>query len=137
VQHPTPGRTRPLLLQLLVFAGVGGVLNVVYAVLYLALREPFSAQWANALALVLSTMIGTWGHRRVTFGVRGREGTVPQQTLGIALLVFGLAVTAGALALLEAGVGEPSRSSELLVLAAANVAVGLVRFAAFRAVMVP
>jgi putative flippase GtrA len=137
VHHRTPGRNKALLRQLVVFAGVGGVLNVVYALLYLVLREPFSAQWANALALVLSTVMGTWGHRRVTFGVRSRDGTVAHQTLGLALLVLGLAVTAGALELLEVSVAEPSRLSELLVLAAANVAVGLVRFAAFRAVMVP
>jgi hypothetical protein len=64
-------------------------------------------------------------------------GTVPHQALGLALLVFGLAVTAGSLWLLEASVEEPSRTAELVVLAAANLGVGLVRFAAFRAAMVP
>jgi hypothetical protein len=53
------------------------------------------------------------------------------------LLAFGLVVTAGSLWLLEASVDDPSRLAELLVLAAANVAVGLVRFVAFRRVMVP
>jgi putative flippase GtrA len=136
-QRREPGDLRAIFLQLLVFAGVGGVFNVVYALLYLVLREGFSAQWANAAALVLSTIAGTWGHRRVTFGVRGRESTVPHQALGLGMLAFGLAVTAGSLALLEAGVDEPSRWSELLVLAAANLGVGLVRFAAFRLAMVP
>jgi putative flippase GtrA len=132
-----PVRTKVLLLQLTVFAGVGGVFNVVYALLYVVLREGFSAQWANALALVASTIAGTWGHRRVTFGVRGRARTVPHQTLGLGLLAFGLAVTAGSLALLQLSVAEPSRLAELLVLGAANLGVGLVRFAAFRVAMVP
>jgi putative flippase GtrA len=126
-----------MLLQLAVFAAVGGVFNIVYAVLYLVLREALTAQWANGIALVLSTMAGTWGHRRVTFGVRGRARTVPHQLLGLALLVFGLAVTAGSLALLERNVAEPSRVAELTVLAAANLGVGLVRFTAFRFAMVP
>jgi putative flippase GtrA len=124
-------------LQLVVFAGVGGVFNILYGGLYLALREAMNAQWANALALVLSTIAGTWGHRRVTFGVRGQARTVPHQTLGLLLLAFGLAVTAGALWALEASVDEPSRLSELVVLAAANVGVGLVRFGTFRVAMVP
>jgi hypothetical protein len=53
------------------------------------------------------------------------------------LLGFSLAVTAGSLWLLEASVTAPSRASELLVLAAANLGVGLVRFTAFRVAMVP
>jgi putative flippase GtrA len=132
-----PGRTKAVALQLVVFACVGGVFNVFYALLYVALREVVSAQPANAVALVVSTIAGTWGHRRITFGVRGRARTVPHQALGLALLAFGLAVTAGSLRLLEVSVAEPSRVSELLVLAAANLGVGLVRFAAFRLVMVP
>jgi putative flippase GtrA len=130
-------RIRGLLLQLVVFAGVGGFFNVVYALLYVALREAFDAQWANAVALVVSTIAGTFGHRRVTFGVRGTARTVPHQVLGLALLGFSLAVTAGSLWLLEASVADPSRASELLVLAAANLGVGLVRFTAFRVAMVP
>lgn len=131
------GKAKALLLQLFVFAGVGGVFNIVYALLYVALREGMDAQWANALALVLSTIAGTLGHRRVTFGVRGTARTVPHQVLGLALLGFGLAVTAGSLWLLTATVEEPSRVSELLVLAAANLGIGLVRFVAFRLAMVP
>jgi putative flippase GtrA len=132
-----PDKMKALVRQLIVFAGVGAVFTVVYALLYVLLRQWLSAQWSNGLALVLSTITGTWGHRRITFGVRSRTRTVPHQTLGLALLAFGLAVTAGSLELLEVSVAEPSRLSELLVLAAANLGVGLVRFGAFRVAMVP
>lgn len=132
-----PTRLKALLVQLVVFAGVGGVFNIVYAGLYVVLREAFDAQVANAVALVVSTIAGTWGHRRVTFGVRGMARTVPHQTLGLALLAFSLAVTAGSLWLLEVSVEDPTRLAELLVLVAANLGVGLVRFAAFRLAMVP
>ncbi len=133
----SPRPEKPVLLQLLVFAGVGGLFNVLYVLLYLLLRGGLQAQWANAVALVFSTIAGTWGHRRVTFGVRGRTRTLRHQALGLVLLVFGLAVTAGSLALLELAVAEPSRVAETAVLASANLGVGLVRFAAFRVVMVP
>jgi putative flippase GtrA len=131
------GRVKALLVRLVVFATVGGFFNVVYVVLYLVLREWLSAQWANGVALVLSTITGTWGHRRVTFGVRDSARTLPHQTLGLLLLGFGLVVTAASLALLDALDPDPSRFAELLVLAAANVGVGLVRFWAFRRAMVP
>lgn len=132
-----PLRSRRPLVQLMVFATVGAVFNVVYALLYLLFREGLEAQPANALALVLSTIAGTWGHRRVTFGVRGRRRTLRHQVLGLVLLAFSLAVTAGCLVLLQISSPDPSRTAEVLVLAAANLGVGLVRFGVFRVVMVP
>ena len=132
-----PGPIKAMLLQLVVFASVGGLFNIVYALLYVVLRQVFDAQGANAVALVVSTVAGTFGHRRITFGVRGMARTVPHQSLGLALLAFSLMVTAGSLKLLDLTVDDPSRRAELLVLIAANLGVGLVRFATFRMAMVP
>jgi putative flippase GtrA len=129
-------RWRAILVQLVVFACVGGAFNVLYGLLYVVLRAEMSAQPANAIALVLSTIAGTWGHRRVTFGIRSAEHTVTHQSLGLLLLGFSLAVTAGSLWLLEASVDTPSRTQEVAVLVAANLGTGLVRFIAFRLVMV-
>ena len=129
-------RWRSILVQLVVFASVGAAFNVLYGLLYLVLREQLSAQPANALALVLSTIAGTFGHRYVTFGVRGTDRTVQHQVLGLALLGFSLAVTAGSLWLLDTTVAEPSRAQEVAVLIAANLGTGLVRFFVFRMAMV-
>lgn len=131
------GRATVLLRQLVVFAGVGGVFNLVYVLLFVVFRTGLEAQWANALAVVVSSVAGTAGHRRVTFGVRGSAGTVRHQALGLTMLVVGLSVTAGSLMLLGATVREPTRMTEVVVLVAANLAVGLARFLAFRSVMVP
>jgi putative flippase GtrA len=130
-------RWRAILVQLVVFACVGGAFNLFYGLLYLLLRAELSAQPANAVALVLSTIAGTFGHRRVTFGVRGVERTASHQALGLVLLGFSLAVTAGSLWLLEALVDAPSRTQEVAVLVAANLGTGLVRFVVFRAAMTP
>jgi hypothetical protein len=127
---------RPVVVQLVVFASVGAAFNVVYGLLYLVLREQLSAQPANALALVLSTIAGTFGHRYNTCGVRGTDRTVQHQALGLALLGFSLAVTAGSLWLLDAVVAQPTRRQELVVLVAANLGTGLVRFFLFRVAMV-
>ena len=129
-------RWRAILVQLVVFACVGGAFNLFYGLLYVLLRTELSAQPANAIALVLSTIAGTFGHRRVTFGVRGLERTASHQALGLALLGFSLAVTAGSLWLLEALVDAPSRTQEVAVLVAANLGTGLVRFIVFRVAMV-
>jgi putative flippase GtrA len=129
-------RANPLL-QLVLFASVGGLFNVLYGLLYVVLRNGLDAQWANAIALIASTIAGTAGHRRVTFGVRGTEKAVQHQGLGLGLLGFSLAVTAGSLWLLDALADHPSRLAELAVLTAANLGVGLVRFLAFRVSMVP
>lgn len=137
LQSTAPRGVWVVLRQLVVFAGVGGLFNVLYALLYVAFRSELDPQWANALALILSTVAGTWGHRRLTFGVRSSARTLRHQVLGLALLGFSLAVTAGALWLLDASVEEPSRLGELLVLGAANLGVGLVRFGVFRVAMVP
>ncbi|MFY0498952.1 hypothetical protein, partial [Staphylococcus haemolyticus] len=70
VDGATRQQQRHPLVQLVVFACVGGAFNVLYAGLYLLLRQVWEAQPANAVALVLSTLAGTWGHRRISFGVR-------------------------------------------------------------------
>lgn len=124
-------------LQLVLFAGVGGLFNVLYGLLYVALRTGLDAQVANAIALVASTIAGTAGHRRLTFGVRGSAKAVRHQGLGLGLLAFGLGVTSGSLWLLDTLSESPTRLAELAVLAAANLGVGLVRFLAFRVSMVP
>lgn len=123
--------------QLLVFASIGGSLNVAYAGLYVLLREPLGAQWSNAVSLVVTTVASTAANRFFTFGVRGSRHAVRHQVLGMVLLAFGLGVTAGSLWLLDAATDSPTRLAELAVLTAANLTVGLVRFVSFRLAMVP
>lgn len=129
-------RAKPLL-QLVLFAAVGGLFNVLYGLLYVVLRNGLDAQWANAIALITSTIAGTAGHRRITFGVRGPDKAVQHQGLGLGLLGFSLAVTSGSLWLLKTLDDDATRLAELAVLVAANLGVGLVRFLAFRVSMVP
>lgn len=134
---PTPQQRRSPVVQLFAFACVGAGLNVLYSGSYLALRQVWDTQPANAVALVLSTLVGTWGHRRFTFGVHDRAHTLGHQLLGVALLVLSLAVTAASLALLELLAGDPGHAWEVAVLVVANLGCGLVRFATFRVAMLP
>ncbi|NUR08488.1 MAG: glycosyltransferase [Nocardioidaceae bacterium] len=118
--------------QLALFAVVGVVSTLAYAVLYLLLRGSMPPFWANATALVLTAVANTAANRRLTFGVRGRHNAVRHQVQGLVVFAVGLAVTTGSLALLHALDPSPGRVTEMLVLTLANLAVTVMRFVALR-----
>jgi putative flippase GtrA len=117
--------------QVAVFAVVGVLSTVAYAVLFLLLRGAMGPFWANATALVLTAVANTAANRRLTFGVRGRSDAVRHQVRGLVVFGFGLAVTSGSLWLLHA-VGTPGRVTEMVVLTGANLFVTIMRFVAMR-----
>jgi putative flippase GtrA len=121
--------------QLVRFAVVGVASTIAYLLLYLLLREAFSAQWANALALVTTAVLNTAANRRLTFGVTGPAGRLRHQAQGLVVFGIGLALTSGSLALLQGLAPHASRLLEVSVLVAANVAATLVRFLLFRSWM--
>jgi putative flippase GtrA len=122
------GGSRGLAWQLPRFLLIGVASTVAYVVLYLMFRGVMGAQAANALALLLTAVGNTAANRRLTFGVRGREGAARHQFRGLIAFGAGLALTSGALAVLHSS----SRSIEVLVLVAANLAATLLRFVLYR-----
>ena len=118
--------------QVALFAVVGVLSTVAYAVLYLLLRGVLGPFWANAASLVLSAVANTAANRRVTFGVRGRSDALRHQLRGLVIFAVGLGVTSGSLWLLRSGTSEPSRWTEIIVLTAANLLVTVMRFLAMR-----
>jgi putative flippase GtrA len=121
-----------LLPQLLRFAVVGVLSTVAYLVLFLLLRTGVGAQWANAIALLLTAVGNTALNRRHTFGVRGRTDRIRHQVHGLVVLGVGLVLTAGSLAVLHALAPDASRALEVGVLVLANLGATLVRFLLFR-----
>ena len=124
-----------LVAQLVRFATIGVASTVAYLLLYLVLRGALSAQWANALALVTTAVLNTAANRRLTFGHSGPAGRLRHQAQGLVVFGIGLALTSGALALLQGLAPHASRLHEVCVLVAANVAATLVRFLLFRSWM--
>ncbi len=114
-----------------VFAVVGVLSTLAYAVLFLLLRGVMGPFWANAAALVATAVANTAANRRLTFGVRGRPDVVRHQVRGLAVFAVGLGVTSGSLWMLTA-LTSPGRVTEMLVLTAANLFVTLMRFVAMR-----
>ena len=114
------------------FAAIGAGSTLAYALLFLALRGPLGAAWANAAALAVTAVGNTHANRSVTFGVRGREGLLRQHAAGVVVYALTLGLTLGALAVLGAAAPHASRGVELAVLVAASACATITRYVALR-----
>lgn len=128
----TPGSSPALLGQLVRFAVVGVASTVAYALLYLAFQGAVGAQWANALALLITAVANTAANRAFTFGVRGRSDAGRHQLQGLIVFGFGLAVTSGSLAALHRFAPGAAPHVELAVLVVTNLVATLIRFIGLR-----
>jgi len=130
IATPDPdGVPRGMTGQLVRFAAIGVASTLAYLVLYALARLVVGAFAANLVALVVTAVANTAANRRLTFGVRGRDGAAASQLQGLLVFALGLALTTGALALLPPGV---SQLTEMVVLVLANALATVLRFVAFR-----
>ena len=127
-----PGAASAMLGQLVRFAVVGVASTVAYALLYLALQGTLGAQWANAVALLITAVANTAANRAFTFGVRGRRDAARHQLQGLLVFGVGLALTSGSLAALHRFAPGVSPHLELAVLVIANLVATLTRFIGLR-----
>jgi glycosyltransferase involved in cell wall biosynthesis len=114
------------------FMGVGVLSTIAYAVLYLLLHGALGAAGANAAALAITAVANTAANRRLTFGVRGREGLVRHHARGAVVYALTLGLTSLALASLHRLDPAPSRAVELAVLVLAGAAATITRYVALR-----
>jgi putative flippase GtrA len=114
------------------FAGIGVLSTVAYAVLFLLLRGVMSPAVASATALAVTAVANTAANRRLTFGVRGRAGMLRHHTLGAVVYLLTVALTTGALAVLDRADPSPSRLAELTVAIAASFCATVTRYVAMR-----
>jgi putative flippase GtrA len=126
VREPTFGG------QVVRFLVIGIASTLAYLALYSGLRALVEPQAANALALFATALANTAANRRFTFAIRSNARLVRHQTQGLAVFGAALALTSGSLALLHAFDPAASRSAELAVLVAANLAATVLRFALLR-----
>jgi putative flippase GtrA len=124
--------SRELPLQIARFTVIGVASTVAYIVLFLLLRGFMSAQAANVISLLVTAVANTAANRRLTFRISGRANAARHQVKGLIAFGIGLALTSGALALLNAGGRHPGRVTEVSVLIAANLVATVIRFALYR-----
>ena len=113
------------------FSAVGIASTASHLTLFSGLTTVLGAQGANVGAALLTAVANTAVNRRFTFGVRGAAGAGRQHLQSLLFVALGLALTSGALALLDA-VTTPNQLAELTVVVAANIVGALSRFALLR-----
>ncbi|MGL5864579.1 MAG: GtrA family protein, partial [Dermatophilaceae bacterium] len=119
--------------ELLVFGLVGGASTIIHLGGFAALRQVLdSAQLSNALALLVAAVLNTWGNRRWTFGVRGRDGAARHQVQGLGVFLLTLGMTASGLDLVHAVAANPPAWVETMVVAVTTVTAAVVKFAAMK-----
>ncbi|NNH72657.1 GtrA family protein [Nocardia uniformis] len=117
--------------QLIRFALVGGLSNIGYLLLFLALYGE-GAQLANLAGSVVSTTMANELHRRLTFHASGRVSWYTAQLEGGALALTGLAITSGAIAALEWGAPTLGDLAQAGAVLGVTAAVGTLRFLTLR-----
>ncbi len=119
------------LAQLIRFAVVGGMSNIAYALLFMAMNG-IGPLVANIAGSIVSTVIANELHRQLTFQAAGRVGWFKAQWEGGGLALIGLLISTAALAGLgfwAPGLGELAQAGAVIAIMAA---VGGARFVALR-----
>jgi putative flippase GtrA len=112
------------------FAAIGVVSTLAYALLFLLLAGALASAAASAVALALTAVGNTAANRRLTFGIRGRDGLARQQAAGFVVFVLALALTNGALSVLHDLDGHAPRLLEAAVLVLATLVATVTRYVA-------
>ncbi|MQA34080.1 GtrA family protein [Modestobacter roseus] len=117
--------------QFLRFVAVGGLANLLYALLFL-LSAGAGAQAANLVGALASSVVANELHRRLTFRAGQRVSWHAAQWEGGGLALAGMATTSVALGWVGALAPEASPVIGLATIGLVTGAIGLVRFAALR-----
>jgi putative flippase GtrA len=112
------------------FVAIGLVSTLAYALLFLVLAGAVGSAVGSALALALTAVGNTAANRRLTFGIRGRDGLARQQVAGFLVFVLALGLTNGALSVLHDLDAHAPRLLEAAVLVLATLAATVTRYVA-------
>ncbi len=112
------------------FVAIGVVSTLAYALLFLVLAGAVGSALASAVALALTAIGNTAANRRLTFGIRGRDGLARQQAAGFLVFVLALGLTNGALSVLHDLDAHAPRLLEAAVLVLATLAATVTRYVA-------
>lgn len=121
-----------LLAQLRGFAVVAVICTAVSVLIFAALRPSLGTQWANAISLVLCSVLNTELNRRISFGVKGKKLWWRDQRRGLWVMLLALGITSGSLGLLNWVAPHASILAELVVILLGNIASAVTRFVLMR-----
>ncbi|MHA7305544.1 GtrA family protein [Arthrobacter sp. TMN-49] len=118
--------------QLRSFAVVAVICTVISMTIFASLRPVLGLQWANAISLILCSVLNTDLNRRFSFGVRDRALWWRDQRRGLWVMVLALIFTSGSLWVLHNASPNASLVVALAVIVAGNVASAVTRFLMMR-----
>jgi putative flippase GtrA len=122
-----------VLRQFMRFSLVGALCTPIYLGLYLALRGPLGPAAANAVALLVATVVNTVANGRFTFGGQNAGWRLRAQVESLVVFGISLALTGGALAALRALDPHAGTATELSMLVAASIGGAWLRLLLLRA----
>lgn len=122
----------PVVRQLTRFTGVGVVCTLSSLALYALCRPWLGAQTANAVALIITSVMNTSLNRRFTFRVRGTAKLAQDHLNGLVALAVALLLTAGSLEGLHWVQPSASVAAELWTTTVAGWVATAVRFSLLR-----
>lgn len=126
-------RRHPALVsQLKSFGLVAIICTAVSMTLFAALRPGVGTQWANAISLILCSILNTELNRRMSFGLKTRHLWWRDQRRGLWVMLLALAMTSGSLWLLQEFDPGASLMLVLSVIVLGNVASATTRFLLLR-----
>lgn len=130
--RPRAQRMRALVRQIGGFLVVGAICTAASLALYASLRPSVGVQWANAISLIVTSLLNTELNRRLSWNIQSRRMWVRDHLKGLLVMLLALALTSSSLWLLHAIVRQPSLAVEVITITAANVLAALTRFLLLR-----
>jgi putative flippase GtrA len=122
----------PVVRQLIRFTGVGVVCTATSLALYALLRPWLGPQLANAVALVLTSLMNTALNRRLTFKITDQRRMARDHLNGLFVIAVALVITGGSLGVLHWLRPEATVADELWTTTLSGFLATAVRFTMLR-----
>lgn len=122
----------PVVRQLVRFTGVGIICTATSLALYALLRPWLGPQLANAVALVLTSLMNTALNRRLTFRIAGQHRMARDHLHGVIVIAVALVITGGSLGVLHWVHPEATVADELWTTTLSGFLATAVRFTMLR-----
>ncbi len=123
----------PVVRQLIRFTGVGVVCTASSLAIYALLRPWIDPpQLANAVALILTSLMNTALNRRLTFKITGRKKRTQDHLSGVIVIGIALIITGGSLGMLHLLRPEATVAEELWTTTLSGFVATAVRFTLLR-----
>ncbi|WP_017200397.1 GtrA family protein [Arthrobacter sp. M2012083] len=122
----------PVVRQMIRFTGVGVVCTASSLAIYALLRPWIDPQLANAVALILTSLMNTALNRRLTFKITGHRKRTQDHLSGVVVIAIALIITGGSLGVLHLLRPEATVAEELWTTTLSGFVATAVRFTLLR-----